>query len=136
MDRRRTLAIAAGGVAGAGLRWAVLTATTTPPGELPRILLAVNVAGSFLLGGILAAEATHPRAHLLLHDLAGIGFCGGLTTFSTFAVEVVDLVRDGEAATAVTYGVLSVLGSAGAVAAGAAALHRVRAVTIPLEEEP
>ena len=136
MDRRRSLAIAAGGVLGAAVRWAVLTSTTTAPGDLPWAVLAVNVAGSIVLGVVLAVEWTHPRAHLLLHDLAGIGFCGGLTTFSTFAVEVVDLGRHGETATAVAYGVLSVLGAAAGVAGGAAALRRVQAVTLPLEEEP
>jgi fluoride exporter len=132
--KRRSL-IAAGGIAGAALRWAVLTSVASP-GRIPWPVLGINVAGSLVLGVLLAEEWDHPRARLLLHDFGGIGFCGGLTTFSTFAVEIVDLVRDDAVAAAVTYGVLSVVLSIAAVVAGAAVLRRVRAVAVPLEESP
>lgn len=128
------LAVAGGAVAGATLRWAVTTGA--PAGRFPWAVLLVNVVGSFLLGVVLAAEWAHPRARLFLHDAAGIGFCGSLTTFSTFAVEVVDLIRGGAAATAVTYGIASVVTTIAAVIAGAAALHRVRALLRPLEQRP
>jgi CrcB protein len=133
-DRDRVLAVAGGAVAGATLRWAVTTGA--PTGRFPWAVLLVNVVGSFLLGVVLAAEWTHPRAHLFLHDAAGIGFCGSLTTFSTFAVEVVDLTRAGALATAVAYGIASVAATIAAVLAGAVALHRVRALLRPLEQRP
>ena len=59
---------------------------------LPWTVFLLNCGGSFVLGVLLAEEWAHPRARLLLHDAGGIGFCGGLTTFSTYAVEVVDHV--------------------------------------------
>lgn len=127
-------AVAAGGIVGAATRWAVVAAS--PMGDFPWPVLAVNLAGSFLLGVVLAEEWTHPGAHLLLHDAAGIGFCGGLTTFSTFAVETAVLVDDGRAAAATVYGAVSVIGTLLAVLAGAGVLRRVRALTLPLEEEP
>jgi len=96
----------------------------------------VNVAGSLILGVLLAEEWSHPRARLLLHDAGGIGFCGSLTTFSTFSVEVVDLARAGDVGTAVLYTVASVAGTIAAVVAGAAALRRLQAITLPLEEKP
>ena len=102
----------------------------------PWPVLVVNLVGSFVLGVLLAEEASHPRARLLLHDLGAIGFCGGLTTFSTFAVEVVDLVDQGDAALAVTYSVVSVVGAIAAALAGAALLRRTRALRLPLEEQP
>jgi CrcB protein len=133
-DRRRLIAVALGGVAGAGLRWAVLTSVEA--GRFPWPVFALNVAGSVFLGILLAGEWTHPRRRLVLHDAGGIGFCGGLTTFSTFSVEVVNLARDGDAATAATYATASVVAAIAGVAAGAAALRRLRAVTLPLEEDP
>ena len=133
-DRRRVAAVALGGAAGAGLRWAVLT--SIEPGRFPWTVLGLNVVGSVLLGGLLAEEWTHPQLRLLLHDAGGIGFCGGLTTFSTFAVEVVDLARAGDAVVAAVYGAASLLAAVAGVVCGATALGRLRAVELPLEEEP
>ncbi len=56
--------------------------------------LAVNVAGSFLLG--LAAEGL--RGSLLSQDLRmgiTVGFMGGFTTFSTFSFETIRLLEEG-----------------------------------------
>jgi CrcB protein len=99
-------------------------------------VLLINVAGSLALGALLAEEWGHPRARLLLHDFGGIGFCGGLTTFSTFAVEVVDLLRDGATGQAALYLALSVGLAVAGVVAGAVALRSFRALMLPLEEEP
>lgn len=133
-SRRRALVIAVGGAAGAATRWAVVTSVSVS-GEMPWPVLAINVMGSVLLGVVLAAEWSHPRGHLLLHDGAAIGFCGGLTTFSTFSLEIVNLVRDGHVAIAVTYGVMSISLSIAGVVAGAHAMHRGRAAVLPVEEE-
>jgi CrcB protein len=133
-DRRAAAAIAIGGAAGATVRWLVVT--TVDAGRFPWPVFVVNVLGSILLGALLAAEWTHPDTRLLLHDAGGIGFCGGLTTFSTFALEVVNLVRYGDATVAVVYAVASVTAAIAGVALGAGALHRLRAVTLPLEEAP
>jgi CrcB protein len=133
-DRRRVAAIAIGGAAGAALRWAVVTSVEAGP--FPWQVFALNVVGSVLLGVLLAEEWSHPRARLVLHDVGAIGFCGGLTTFSTFSLEVVNLVRDGNASFAVIYAVSSVAAAIAGVTAGAAALRRVRAVATPLEEQP
>ena len=57
-------------------------------------MLTVNVVGSALAGAVLALGSTlSPDAQLIL--LSGVA--GGLTTFSTFSVETVQLVRDGRA---------------------------------------
>lgn len=133
-DPQRAAAVAIGGAAGAGLRWAVLT--SIEPGTFPWPVFVINVVGSVLLGVLLAAEWTHPSLRVLLHDAGGIGFCGGLTTFSTFSVEVVNLTRAGETAIAITYTTVSLLAAIAGVVAGAAALRRLRAFTLPLEETP
>lgn len=131
---QRAVAVAIGGVLGAGTRWVVLTFTDT--GTFPWPVLVVNVVGALLLGVLLAEEWSHPSARLLLHDAGGIGFCGALTTFSTFSVEVVDLARDGRQGVAAFYAVTSLIATVAAVVAGAVALRRLRAVMIPLEEQP
>lgn len=51
--------------------------------------LLVNVLGSALLGGIIGADAGRGWVALL-----GIGFCGAYTTFSTFALELWDALRE------------------------------------------
>jgi CrcB protein len=72
------LLVALGAGAGAALRFLVSRAQ---PG--PRGTLAVNVVGCLLLGAVAGAP---DRASALL----GAGLCGGLTTFSTYAVETVE----------------------------------------------
>jgi CrcB protein len=133
-DRRRVTAIAVGGAAGAAVRWAVVTSVETD--RFPWPIFVVNVAGSVLLGVLLAEEWSHPQRRLVLHDAGGIGFCGGLTTFSTFSLEVVNLARDGDTRLAVIYAVASVTAAIAGVIAGAAVFRRVRAIALPVEEEP
>ena len=103
MVRPPLLLVAVGGTMGAGLRWAVLEAT--PEVVFPWPVLVVNLVGCALLGALLGLEA--PRSTRLL---VGTGLCGGLTTFSTFTVEVAQLLRADDAPTAVAYIVASVIG--------------------------
>ena len=80
MDRWRSAAlVAAGGFAGASLRYGVGTALPGPTGTL-----AANVLGSFVLG---VATSTLPDGRLQL--LLGTGLLSSFTTYSTFAVETV-----------------------------------------------
>lgn len=101
----------------------------------PWATFGVNVTGCFLLGLLLAEEWAHPRLRRILHDAGGVGFCGGLTTFSTFAVETVDLADRGRPLLAAGYlGASLAAGIAAYVAAGAL-LHRVRALALPVGGE-
>jgi CrcB protein len=56
----------------------------------------VNVIGSFVLGLVISGAPSWAVS------LLGTGFCGALTTFSTFGYETVRLAEEGEPATAVT----------------------------------
>ena len=66
------------------------------PVYFPFGTLIVNILGSFLLGflifGFDEKELLHPTLKLFL----GIGFCGGFTTFSTFSLETINLLRDSQ----------------------------------------
>ncbi|MBS1919091.1 MAG: fluoride efflux transporter CrcB [Bacteroidetes bacterium] len=79
---------------------------------------AVNVAGCFLIGIIYAiAERTTvlaPQIRLLLIT----GFCGGFTTFSTFAFENMNLLRNGDMTYMLLYTLASVVLGIAAVFAG------------------
>ena len=122
-----------GGACGAALRWAVLAIWPIGDG-VAWSLLGLNVAGSFLLGATLAQQWQHPRQRLLLHDLVGVGFCGGLTTMSTFSVEVAELLQRADYTAAGLYTAVSVVAALIAVAFGAAAAGRPRALALPVEE--
>ena len=94
------------GAAGAALRYGASLAA-------PRwAVLAVNVVGS-LLAGIAVATLTGD-ARLI----AVTGFCGGLTTFSTFSVETVQLVLDGKTGAAASGVALNLVLGVGACALG------------------
>lgn len=94
-----------GGGLGAVLRWAVGTWAAGRGLTFPWHTFAVNVAGSFALG-VLAATCANRPAWLLF---AGVGVCGGFTTFSTFSVETVRLIGADRPAAAAGYAVGSVL---------------------------
>jgi len=79
------VALLAAGALGAVLRYGATTLS-------PRWgVLVVNIVGSLIGGIALAALSGDARLILLT------GFCGGLTTFSTFSVETVQAVLDGHA---------------------------------------
>ena len=82
--------LALGAVAGAFLRYK-LAESQLIAGTLPVSVLAANVIGSFILGIVsivLVAWNLDSRYSLL----AAVGFCGSLTTMSSFALETVNLV--------------------------------------------
>lgn len=130
----RLVAVALGGAVGASIRW--LVQLVWEGGELPWPVLTLNVVGSFALGVVLAEEWSHPQARLVLHDFAGIGVCGALTTFATFAVDAAALIDGGRAALGVAYVGASAAGTVVSIFAGAAMFRRVRALMLPLEEQP
>ena len=76
-------------------------------------VLIVNVAGSFALGVLAGAGASEQ-----MRAVAGAGFLGGFTTFSTFSLDVFADLDAGRPARALVYVVLSVGLGVGAAAAG------------------
>lgn len=96
-----TLAVVAGLAAGVGAaaRHGVERAHAAararqglPPAEFPWPTLLVNAAGSAVLGAIVGAVGTG-RVDDAWLTVGGAGLCGGLTTFSTLALDIVRLLR-------------------------------------------
>ncbi|MGH3509585.1 MAG: fluoride efflux transporter CrcB [Nocardioidaceae bacterium] len=84
-----------GGALGAPVRYLTdLLVQSRHDSVFPWGTLAVNVAGSLVLGGVAAGVSQRAAATWVL-TLVGTGFCGALTTFSTFGYETVRLVEEG-----------------------------------------
>ena len=87
------LLVLVGGATGAVTRFLTdRVVTGRVSGALPWGTLTVNVAGSLLLGLLTGAGAALPA---WLGTLVGTGFCGALTTYSTFSHETVRLAATG-----------------------------------------
>lgn len=87
-------AVLGAGAVGALLRYLLSKAFPVRPGHLPGGILIVNVVGSGVAGALIGlAERAALDGDLRL--VLVTGFCGGLTTFSTWSVETVELATGG-----------------------------------------
>jgi CrcB protein len=114
------VAIAAGGGAGALLRYELTRAIGARHGGFPVATLVINLVGSLLLGALVVAVTEVWTAHPLVRPALGTGVLGGFTTFSTFAVEV----RASSAGVASGYLVATLAGGVAAAALGIWAMRR------------
>jgi CrcB protein len=105
--RLRTLAILAGGAAGALARAGVGEALPAHGGQWPWATFTVNVAGALLLAWLTTRLTEMVALTRYWRFLLGTGFCGALTTFSTFQVETITLAKDGSLGLAAGYATVS-----------------------------
>ncbi len=111
------LLVVLGGAVGAPLRYLVDQLLRSRYGSaFPWGTLAVNVAGSLVLGVV--AGAVSGGAPAWLATLVGTGFCGALTTFSTFGYETLRLVEEGQPIRGAVNVAVSLLAGLGACTAG------------------
>ena len=108
---KSVFAIALGAALGALLRWGLGTRLnalfpTVPPGTL-----AANLIGGYVIGVCIAFFARYGAVAPEWRLLWITGFCGGLTTFSTFSAEIVLLLQEGRAGWALGAVALHVVGS-------------------------
>jgi CrcB protein len=117
------VAISVGAAAGALLRWQLGAKLNSVFPAIPPGTLAANMVGGYIVGLAIAyfAQATDiaPEWRLLIIT----GFCGGLTTFSTFSAEVVTLLQEGRVAMAMGAVSIHVAGSLLATLAGLGTWH-------------
>lgn len=83
------------------------------------MVLVLNLTGSFLIG-VLVGVSAWPPVDRFRHRwlLIGVGFCGGLTTFATFAVQVAERLRAGETADGLGHTAITMTGAVAAAAVG------------------
>ncbi|WP_176521866.1 FluC/FEX family fluoride channel [Longimonas halophila] len=109
-------AVAVGGAVGGLLRHGLVLAFPYTPGQVPYVILTINVVGAFVLGaGGRWLVHTYPEHRLVRYALT-TGLMGAFTTFSTYALDAVHLADAGAQAAALGYVAASLL--VGLLAAG------------------
>src|ERR1700720_4338663 len=104
-------AVSLGASLGALLRWWLgLTLNAHFP-SIPPGTLAANLIGGYVVGVAVALFATYSAVAPEWRLLVITGFCGGLTAFSTFSAEVVDLMQQGRALWALGAAAAHLMGS-------------------------
>lgn len=114
------LAISVGAALGALMRWQLGARLNSIFPAIPPGTLGANIVGGYIVGVAVAyfsqASDIAPQWRLFIVT----GFCGGLTTFSTFSAEVVSLLQEGRLTVAMVAIGVHVMGSLLATLAGLA----------------
>jgi len=113
------LAIFIGGGLGSLSRYGIAVLLKAYSIDFPFATLSVNIIGSLILGFAVALFWNKAPMHDTLKLAITVGFCGGLTTFSTFSWETFDLIKNGEFLLAFLYTVISVIVCLLAISLGA-----------------
>lgn len=113
------MVVAAGGAVGAALRHGVNQWALQALGAgFPWGTLAINVAGSVLMGILVGAFALLWDAPQSMRLFLTTGVLGGFTTFSAFSLDAVSLMQRGQISEAAFYVLASVVLSLGGLCAG------------------
>lgn len=112
------IVIAIGASLGAWLRWLLGMKLNTLFPTIPPGTVVANMVGGYIIGLAIAFLAASPTLSPEWRLLIITGFCGGLTTFSTFSAETVALIQEGRLLWALGSISLHVLGSLAMTAAG------------------
>jgi fluoride exporter len=119
---RLQLAVFIGGVIGALSRAGLSRALPWPGHGWPWATFLVNVTGTLLLGYFVTRLQERLPPSTYRRPLLGTGFCGALTTFSTFQIELIRLVREDQPLLAGAYLCAS-------LAAGLVGMHMASVLT-------
>ena len=117
------VAICLGSSVGALARWVLGLKLNSLFPSIPPGTLVANLVGGYIVGLAVAFFAETPNLSPEWRLLIITGFCGGLTTFSTFSAEVVALLQSGDITRAFAAIALHVTGSVIMTLAGIASWH-------------
>ena len=117
------LSVAIGATLGALLRWQLGTRLNSTFPTLPPGTLAANLIGAYVVGLGIAFFATFSAISPEWRLLVITGFCGGLTTFSTFSAEITTLLQQGRISWALGAVAAHVVGSVAMTFAGIATIY-------------
>lgn len=105
------IAVGLGAAIGAWMRWGLgLMLNATLP-VLAMGTLAANLIGGYMMGLAIAGFALAPTVSPEVRLFVMTGFLGGMTTFSTFSAEGVNLIARGQFGWAITHILIHVIGS-------------------------
>ena len=127
-DRRELAAIFAGGMIGAVLRVWIARRLVSDPDQWPWAVFIINVTGSALLAYFATRLQERLPQSLYHRPLLGTGFCGAYTTFSTMAVEILEMLDHHAYGLAVGYAAASVAAGLAVVWLTTALVRRTRIV--------
>lgn len=103
------LVVGIGGFIGAVCRYLIGLLPVETDSGFPVKTLLINIVGSFLIGLISALAVKNKNLSEQIVLLLKVGICGGFTTFSTFAYESADLLKNGHTAVALAYVCTSII---------------------------
>ncbi len=103
------LLVGIGGFAGSVCRYLISLIPINEKYAFPIKTFVTNILGAFIIGLIVALALKRPELNPKTTLLLKTGFCGGFTTFSTFALESSDLIGKGQWGIATAYMILSVV---------------------------
>jgi CrcB protein len=126
VDRRELGAIFAGGFIGALARAGVVELLPHATGAWPWSTFIVNAVGAFLAGYFVTRLQERLPVSAYRRPFLGTGLCGGLTTFSTMQVELVQMLADHRIGLAIAYAVGSVATGFAGVAVASNLVRRSR----------
>jgi fluoride exporter len=124
LDRRELVAVFAGGALGTVARGALVEAFPHSPVSWPWPTFAVNIAAAFLLGYFITRLQERLPLSSYRRPLLGTGLCGGLSTFSTMQVELLNMLSKHAIALALGYTAASVVVGYAAIQLATAAVRR------------
>jgi CrcB protein len=125
-DRREVAAIFVGGALGTLARAALAQAFPHSATSWPWPTFAVNIVAAFLLGYFVTRLQERLPLSSYRRPLLGTGLCGGLSTFSTMQVEIVEMLDAHAWGLAAGYAAASIAAGYAAIQLATAIVRRVR----------
>ena len=120
------MAIAAGAALGALLRWQLGAKLNSLFPTIPPGTLAANLIGAYIVGICIAFFSTFSAISPEWRLFVITGFCGGLTTFSTFSIEITGLLQQGRLVWAMGAVAIHVVGSLMMTFVGIGTVHLLK----------